>query len=246
MKIKSSIVIAAAAGSALAPGVADAQSNRASPVYSWTGFYVGAHLGGAWQDNRTTGTYVDGLTLFPFTNDTSSTGFIGGGQIGYNWQTGVAVFGIEADWSSLSSSGTKSQNPNPPFDITVTSRNEIEWLGTIRGRAGALVTNNTLLYATGGFAFGRVNNFHSEIAGPAFGNLSASWQEQTTRHGYVVGGGIEHMFAPNWTARLEGLFVDLGSETVSSTAGSTCVVGCFPATFTNQATIARAAINFRF
>jgi hypothetical protein len=89
VKIKSSIVIAAAAGSTLAPNAeAIAQPRNtpnavASPVYTWTGFYIGGHLGAAWQKGETNGAYFDGGTQFPFYNATSHTGFMGGGQIGY-------------------------------------------------------------------------------------------------------------------------------------------------------------------
>lgn len=240
--------MAACAGSAFAPDVAMAQAPKlgppvAGPVWNWTGFYVGAHLGNAWQQSQTAGSYFDGGTHFPFVNDTSVSGFLGGGQIGYNWQTGIAVFGVEADLSGLPGSRTVSQSITTGGVTTVvTSRNEIEWLGTIRGRAGLVIGGSALLYGTGGFAYGDVSNVHSEVM-IGFSS-AAAWQEQTTRSGYVLGGGLEYMFAPNWTARLEGLFVNLGTTAVNPSG--TCANACQVVTFDHQATILRAAVNFKF
>ena len=244
MKIKSTIVVAAAAGSAFAPNAqaADlpvkAPQMTPAPAWNWTGFYIGGHLGAAWQRASTTGTYLDGTTPRPFTNSTDHTGFAGGGQIGYNWQSGMFVYGLEADITALSGSDTASQQV---VDATVTSTNKIDWIGTVRGRLGVTIAGNTLVYATGGFAYAQVKNTHTETNGARL----ATWQDDSIRTGYAVGGGIEHMFAPHWTVRAEGLYVDLGNETVSNFSG-VCTNGCLPVTFKNKATIARAALNYKF
>jgi outer membrane immunogenic protein len=251
VKIKSSIVIAAAAGSTVVPNTqAIAQSGRhpvASPVYSWTGFYVGAHLGAAWQDPRATGAYVDDDAVRnTVTNAAKSSGFLGGGQIGYNWQTGIFVYGLEADISGLSGSGRVGQLAVSAVDpdAFMASSSELKWLGTVRGRLGATFFNNrTLVYATGGWAYGRVNNTHTETSPDP---TSATWVENSTRNGYAVGGGIEHMLTPNWTVRLEGLFVDLGEKTLSTPNIGTCVDLCDPVVFSNKVSTFRAAVNYKF
>jgi outer membrane immunogenic protein len=255
MKIKGSVALAACAGSAFATDGALAQSQPLSwgpppgQAWSWTGFYIGGHLGHAWQQNQTGATYLD-LPAFtvPVVNDTSASGFMGGGQIGYNWQAGMAVFGIEADISSLSGGRTVSQTALiGGVDNTFTSRNEIEWIGTIRGRAGMTIGGRALLYGTGGFAYGSVSNVNTESS--VIAGTSATAREQTTRNGYVLGGGLEYMFSPSWTVRVEGLFVDFGTRAVNPTgtcAGAGTAASCAPVTFSNDATIARAAINFRF
>jgi outer membrane immunogenic protein len=255
MKIKGSVALAACASSAFATDGAVAQSQPLSwgpppgQAWSWTGFYIGAHLGQAWNQQQTGATYFDPPAFTrSVVNDTSANGFIGGGQIGYNWQTGMAVFGIEADISGLSG-GTRIVAQT--FDIggvdnTFTSRNEIEWIGTIRGRGGVTI-GQALIFGTAGFAYGSVSNLNTETSVAA--GTSATAREQTTRTGYVIGGGIEYMFSPNWTARLEGLFVDLGTKAVNP-VGTCSAVGtaasCVPVTFSNETTIARAAINFKF
>lgn len=246
MKIKSTIVIAAAAGSALAPVATQAEPVRAKPVMasSWTGWYAGVHLGAAWQNVSATGTYIDSGVVGAISNSANRVGFIGGGQIGYNWQSGSMVYGWEADVSGLS--GTASASQTIPLNSTlVTSSGGISWLATFRGRLGTTVTPDTLLYATGGLAVGGVRNTLSET-----GDLggTATFTDNSTRAGYAVGGGIEHMLNAKWTVRAEAIYVDLGKRTESSFTG-TCGGGigvCNPIEFKNNATILRAAANFRF
>jgi len=255
MKIKSSIVVAAAAGSAMAPNAqaADlpvkAPKITADPVWNWTGFYVGGHLGAAWQRARTTGAYVDdiGNTRLGFENRTGDVGFMGGGQIGYNWQHGMFVYGLEADISDLNGSGTAATTvlSGGILPVVMTSSNKIDWIGTVRGRLGATFFGNNLIYVTGGWAYGSVTNTHSEFVAAA-GPLTATWQEHTTRNGYAVGGGIEHMITPNWIVRLEGMYVDLGKKTLSTPNTGSCVVVCDPVEFSNKASMLRGAINYKF
>ena len=252
MKIKSSIVIAAAAGSTVAPNAEaiaqprNTQNVVASPAWTWTGFYVGGHLGAAWQKGENNGAYFDGGTQFPFYNATSHTGFMGGGQIGYNWQSGIVVYGLEADISTLTGNGgSATQSFLHPGGVAVsqTSSNNIEWFGTVRARLGFTFGTNTLVYATGGWAYGHVKNTHTQREDAAF---SATWSESKIRGGYVAGGGVEYMFAPNWTVRAEGLYVNLGENTLAKPNTGTCDEGCMPVTFTNKVGIARAGINYRF
>jgi outer membrane immunogenic protein len=254
MKIKSTIVVAAAAGSALAPNAQAADMPVKAPkwtptqTWNWTGLYIGGHLGAAWQDGRTTGAYVDDTDVARgFRNRTGDTGFIGGGQIGYNWQHGIFVYGLEADISGLSGSGTGAQTVLGADGVPaiVTSSNKIDWIGTVRGRLGATFFGNNLIYVTGGWAYGSVNNTHSEFvaANPSLAN----WQEDGIRTGgYAVGGGIERMIAPNWIVRLEGMYVDLGSKTLSTPNTGTCVITCDPVEFTNKASMVRGAVNYKF
>jgi outer membrane immunogenic protein len=256
VKIKSSIVVAAAAGSTIAPNAqAIAQpvltpNMLAAPAWTWTGFYVGGHLGAAWQKGETNGPgYFDGATQFPFYNATSHTGFTGGGQIGYNWQSGIVVYGLEADFSTLTGSGgTASQSRLIGGEpVSQTSSNDIEWLGTVRARLGFNFGANTLVYATGGWAYGHVKNTHTEVHVVSAATIfSATYSESKVRGGYVAGGGVEYMLAPHWTIRAEGLYVNLGENTLAKPNTGTCEEGCMPVTFTNKAVIARAGINYRF
>jgi len=164
---------------------------------------------------------------------TSNGGFIGGGQAGYNFQFYNAfVVGLEADIQGIagsSSSGnavTAAPSAAPieaPFTAvgSSTASKRLDYLGTVRGRLGYLFTPTLLVYATGGLAYGGANlstsYFATDVGGfspfavPVFGGSSYS----DTRVGWTVGGGLEWMFMPNWSAKLEYLYYDLGTMTNS-------------------------------
>ena len=149
--------------------------NQPLNVYSWAGPYLGGNLGYGW------GT-VDN-------NPTKPSGFEGGVQAGYNWQTGPWVFGVEGDIQVTGAEDTfapwKFSNP---------------WFGTVRGRAGYAV-NNILFYGTAGLAFG-------ELRGMTFGGIS----ESHTNAGWTGGVGAEFGLAQNWSAKIEYLYVDLADS----------------------------------
>jgi outer membrane immunogenic protein len=198
---------------------------------SWAGFYVGGNIGGASQRSDFNGPAHPAEV--PYGVRTGGA-FIGGGQIGYNWQNGNFVYGLEGDISGLTEpSGTyfDSTNPVGPYG------SHISWLATIRGRLGVTVGDgNTLLYGTGGVAYGRVKAVASELP-----NWNAVNDYSATRTGWVAGGGIERMIAPHWTVGVEGLFADLGSYTkASSDAGKCC------ATIRNTLVIGRFKLNYKF
>jgi outer membrane immunogenic protein len=148
---------------------------------TWTGFYIGAMGGYASQDD-----------------DFGMKGGFAGGTLGYNWQMGGLVLGIEADaaWADISSS------VGVPGFVTFDSK--IQDLGTVRGRVGYAV-NQVLFYGTAGFAWAD-NKASVNVAG--VGGLSDS-QVHT---GWTAGAGIEYMFAPHWSLKGEYLYRDLGSE----------------------------------
>jgi outer membrane immunogenic protein len=162
-----------------------------SPVYNWTGGYVGLFGGYGW-----------GNSSFSAPLATSSFNLSGGtfgGTLGYNWQVNQAVFGVEGDlgWSNIRGSA-------PCGALNCSTRNS--WLGTVRGRAGIAV-DQYMPYVTGGFAFGDVK---TSVSG--FSDSSA------TKTGWTLGAGVEAALAGPWTAKLEYLYVDLGRG--SSVAGS--------------------------
>jgi outer membrane immunogenic protein len=231
-------LLATAAGAAFVPGAQAADLPTKAPAYvdppaSWAGFYIGLHAGANWQQAHTHNFYADSAT-------TTSTGFIGGGQIGYNWQRGNFVLGLEADGSWLSGKGS---NATPQLGIgggyVIGATNKIEWLSTVRSRFG-LAVGDTMVYTTAGVAFGGVKNSLGLDAGP-----NGTKSESKTRVGWAVGGGVEHMWNRNWTIALEGLFVDLGKSSVNA---SPVLGGArFKTTrFSNQAVIGRVKLNYKF
>ncbi len=143
---------------------------------SWTGFYVGAQIGGGWNDRNVTYTpndplaalIVNGTALLPgeqpfAAHGVNLSGVTGGVEAGYNWQVnGAWLVGLEADFSASgihgSGSGTSPLSVTPAAVVTqtVTSEQKIDWWGTVRARLGWLASKDLLLYGTGGFAYGRV------------------------------------------------------------------------------------------
>jgi outer membrane immunogenic protein len=206
------------------------------PAANWSGWYIGGSAGAAWQktDVTTNSGFVDlsdsptyGV-FFPNPNASfSKTGFIGGGQIGYNWQNGNFVFGLEGDISGLSGRASADFRTNLVDYGTYSSK--IRWLSTVRGRFG-LAVGDTMAYLTAGVAFGGVGN---TVSFETF-----SYSNSKTKTGWTVGGGVEHMLSRNWTIGLEGLFVDLGNSNVDTVVG--------PVQFSNQAVIGRLKLNYKF
>jgi outer membrane immunogenic protein len=163
-----------------------------APVFTWTGFYVGLNAGYGWQESRSVSFYDarTGANLATFSNG-SDGGFVGGGQIGYNWQFGQFVAGVEADIQYADLGG--NNNGFAPYYFGGNSNNG-NYFGTVRGRLG-YAFDRALIYVTGGLAYG-------DVGSNVFSNSD-------TRAGWTVGGGLEYAFTPNWTAKIEGLYVNI-------------------------------------
>jgi len=201
------------------------------PYADWTGFYIGGNIGTAWQQVN-----VNGENQCCQNNRTDSqSSFIGGGQIGYNWQHGNFVYGLEADMSGLTHG---PRIPNVDGKANNILESDTRWLATFRTRTG-LAVNDTLVYMTGGLAVGNVRNF---FAARGTINPVAIKSESSTRAGWVAGGGIEHMWDAHWTIGVDALFVDLGNRTARS--GKTSKNQ--QVKFKNQAIISRFKVNYKF
>jgi outer membrane immunogenic protein len=208
--------------------------------YNWTGLYVGGNIGGSWGGHRTVAT-VDGAALVDAT--AHPDGVIGGGQIGYNWQTGSWVFGLEADIQGSGQKGGWTQN----FTVlgvtgSSTTSDKLDYFGTVRGRVG-YAWDRQLLYFTGGWAYGRetINNT-TTVAGVS---VTTTTRNDIT-DGWTVGGGWEWAFADRWSARIEYLYIDFGSDSAGSGSGAT--PGGTLTVTTNHLTdnVVRAGLNYKF
>jgi outer membrane immunogenic protein len=201
--------------------------------FSWTGLYLGANVGGAWANGDATYSQA-GFGGFSGSSEKSSV--IGGGQIGYNWQAGQLVVGIEADIAGQNLGESLAATNG----ITIASlESKSRWVGTVRPRVG-YATGNALLYITGGLAYGSVKHNYSETIGGA----SRSFSESDTRAGWTLGGGIEWALNRNWTIGAEYLHIDLGSTSLSAPAA-----GVFPAStakFEDREDVIRAKLNYKF
>jgi outer membrane immunogenic protein len=201
-----------------------------APIYSWTGWYVGGNVGYSW--GRGAPTFNDpalggfGLPT-SFTGPANLNGAIGGVQIGYDWQSNTNwVWGFETDfqWADENNSSNFGQayDCEGTCSIGGTIGSKIQWFGTVRARAGWLYTPTTMVYLTGGFAYGKVSingsltNFVSACCGtgpvpPAAGTFS--FGSSAVNPGWTLGGGIRGVVpnAPAWVWKVEYLYIDLGS-----------------------------------
>jgi outer membrane immunogenic protein len=231
--------LAAASGGAQAADLPVKAAMPAPIAANWTGFYLGLHAGGAWQTTNMSQTEYG-------TSNTSSSSFIGGGQIGYNWQHGNFVYGVEADISGLTK-GFRAPDVITKGVGRTPLRTDIDWLSTYRLRAG-LAVGDTMAYMTGGLAIGGVKNCFSPH-GCGFTGGGTEKSESRTKVGWAIGGGVEHMWTRNWTVALEGLFVDLGSSTVNGINVASGAANNDPSKrtkFKSQAIIGRVKVNYKF
>jgi len=177
-----------------------------APAYTWTGFYFGAN--GGFGGDRFGYPFTVGAVSG--TSQLNSSGFFGGGQAGFNWQVAPAwVVGVETDFDGADIEG-KATTSTTVFTGDVGSK--VDWFGTVRGRAGFLITPTALLYGTGGWAYGHTT---SSASAGAFG-LAAAASSGVTQNGWTAGGGLEYAFNPWLSFKTEYLYVDLGTANLLS------------------------------
>jgi outer membrane immunogenic protein len=229
-------------------------------VTSWTGFYIGVNGGYGWNKDTGSSTCVNPTggsagCDFGVGNVARPSGGLFGGQIGYNWQTGPAVFGIETDlqWADISGSGSAPDlccQPvaTPASTGTFAASSKLDWFGTVRGRLGFTIGNNALLYGTGGLIYGH-ETVSDSLTFPTTGFVYPA-STSTTRTGATVGAGLEYLFTPAFSAKIEGLWYDMGSlnSTFTCPAGSlTCTPGyTIGGHFNFSGAIVRGGLNYHF
>jgi len=175
---------------------ANVPTKSGAPVSHWDGGYFGLHGGYGWADYRQADSSVDTWNLKP-------EGGFGGMQSGYNWMVNPAwLFGLEVEssWGDLKDNGIGSVAANP-------ASVKVDNLGTVRLRSG-YIANNMLFYVTGGGAYGREK----------FTALGAN--SKADHFGWTAGGGVEYKFAPEWSAKLEYLYADLGKDRFDNPAAA--------------------------
>lgn len=219
----------------------------------FAGAYFGAALGYGQQrgeiTNETVGAPTSGVTF----RDTEG-GVTIGGYAGYNWQRCCSpyVFGIETDFNWLNTSPTAFDIEGPE---TVSLESKMDWFGTLRPRAGIVIHDDWLLYATGGLAYGEVDHKFRDncvdCSAPPFNFGPFSQSNRDTKVGWTVGGGTEFLHDSHWLLRAEALFVDLGSETHSYTVPA-CSAQFGPSLCTatakwdDQFWVARLGVAYKF
>jgi outer membrane immunogenic protein len=257
-----------------------ASANAYERPFAWTGLYVGLNAGYSWgkatadvdvtTSERTRvfrafgqpgQTLVSDVTVAGPSGSGSRSGdvngWLGGGHIGYNWQSQRWVYGVETDiqWTGQDGDITACLGPD-----CAKASYQLDWFGTLRGRVGYLLEPRSLIYLTGGLAYGHLSADFS-ASGPSIPDVSVS--DSATRAGWVVGGGFEWAFDRTWSLRAEYLYLDLGTmrtklgsisgaQTISPNTpqeGFTTVIdqsgnGTVHTQFTDQ--IFRLAVSYKF
>ena len=205
----------------LPAAAADIAPSRMLPVkapaylpFNWGGWYAGLNLGGGFSD---------------------VSGVIFGGQLGYNWQFGNWVFGLETD---IQFSAQDNDSTFVVAGTTFADKQELEWFGTFRGRIGWSVWDRWLPYFTGGLAYGG-----RKASGAVTGTLAGPYSADDTVTGWVVGVGVDYAITPAWTARLEYLHVSLDSFTPTYVFGGGTATVSY-GRLDND--IVRGALSYRF
>jgi outer membrane immunogenic protein len=183
-----------------------------APVYNWTGFYIGINGGGGF-----------GRSAWDSTGSFNTSGGLVGGTLGYNYQVGQAVFGVEGDIDWANIKGTTNNA------CALGCKTSDDWLSTVRGRIG-YAADRFMPFITGGGAFGDI-----KASTPGFGGATQ------TNAGWTIGGGLEFAIAQNWTAKAEYLYVDLGKFNCGASCGAAVTDNV---SFTTN--LVRAGVNYRF
>ncbi len=188
------------------------------PPFSWTGLYFGGQIGGDWARAN----WVD-----PFGgvhDKTSGSGFLAGGQVGYNYQMGPLVAGVEGDFSWTNADGTKTD----AFGNKLKTR--LDWTSTVTGRLGYAV-DRVLFYGKGGAAFAHDKDTLTDPFGAVVSGAA-------TRTGWTAGAGVEYGFANNWSAKVEYDYLGFGTQNVT--------LGGMPASIDLKAHELKGGINYHF
>ncbi len=198
-----------------------------APAYNWTGCYIGANLGGGWTHDE-----------FHFGAENEGTlnkaGFVGGGQVGCDYQFGSNfVIGVQGMFDGTTIKGT-DVDPNDTDRYPTT----LHWFGTVTGRLGYLVTPSVLIYGKGGAAW-----VNESIDYFSVGILSGQTGD-FTRNGWDAGGGLEWMFAPNWSAFVE--FDHMGFGTKNVFVANVSPPGGFTETIKQSVDKVLVGVNWRF
>jgi outer membrane immunogenic protein len=235
------VSLAGASESALSDGAPYEYSTPASyplPRFSWTGFYLGAHLGGTWGSSEANG--QTGATLDDSWS-ASPSGLVVGGTLGYNWQLGPMIYGLEGDLGNLGLAG--SGGYYVPFGYDASTSTDTGFYMTLRGRLGFLM-NGWMLYATGGYLGADTTVSVLEACDIFCSVPTVSAESSGFRNGWTIGAGFEVALEGAWSVKAEYLYFDLGSTTLTTPAGSG--IGANTWTVDTDGSIVRAGVNYRF
>jgi outer membrane immunogenic protein len=215
-----------------------------APAYSWTGFYVGINGGDGWGTSSSNSDFSLAGTSFnlPIASQGIS-GWLGGFQAGYNWQSGVIVFGVEGDFDFADIEG------NTACLVVFNCNVKQDWVADFTGRLGVAPADRLLMYVKGGVAWADDKfNFGNSIT-TAGGTFALNSSASDTRVGGIMGMGVEYAFLPHWSAKLEYDFIDFGTNTVAFPLTTTPPTPGLPTIQTQikeTESLMKAGLNYRF
>jgi outer membrane immunogenic protein len=202
-------------------------------VQNWTGLYGGANAGHSW--GRTEFDYtLGGAATLGATVDPNS--FVAGAQVGYNWQLGSLVLGLEGDAAWRHGTDSATFTVGAAFASLEAEQN---WVATVRPRIG-FAANNWLIYGTGGAAIGNFKHSATESVAGATRAIADS----DTKAGWTAGGGVEYAFRDQWSLGVEYLFLDFGGTTLSQPGAGAFAPST--TTFDDKSHLLRAKVNYKF
>jgi len=185
-----------------------------APIYTWTGFYLGIQGGGGWGRSNETYFFAPNTPAFAGTQNYDTSGGFVGGVAGYNWQMRAFVVGLEGDYHWADINGRSSViNVGPP-NLGDTFATKLRGFGDIKGRVG-YAWGPALWFVSGGAAVGDIQHRYDAALN---GGAANTFVQNDWRWGWTLGTGVEYMFAPNWSAKVEYNYIDLGKSTIQYAA----------------------------
>lgn len=245
------------AQTAPAPAPVSLKAPSVPPIFTWTGAYGGVNLGYGISDSKlklgasTTPFFADALNVAGFGNGDKG-GFTGGAQVGYNYQVGTVVYGIEADvnYSHLrdkhAAFAAWQVGPNTAAE-RLSAQHRVNWYGTLRPRIGFTTSDDLMIYATGGLAFGGVKGKSSYLIGvleDPTNDVVFSGRKSQTRLGWTVGAGAEYAVTDKLSLKGEYLYVNLGTD--KYTARSATRTDTYRVKDETNFHVVRAGLNYKF
>lgn len=225
---------------------------------NWSGYYAGLFVGGLFSQNDadtigTTAFQSLPTSIVPSSLDLDSEALIGGVTLGYNLQAGNVVYGVEGDFgfTDLGETGSFTGDPVLGTRLTTSAQSQIDYFSTIRARAGFALSDNLMIFGTGGLALGQVETSAS-VVGVDAPALAWAGSDESWEAGWTVGGGAEVRVSDPVTLKLDALYYDLGDSSVTA-SGNDAVRGVaalngidYVAETENTGFTVRMGINARF
>lgn len=224
-----------------------------APILSWTGLYLGVHGGAGWGTVESSvdigatlaGLAIPGLAATLPVSSHNINGFLAGGTVGYNYQMGNFVLGVEGDisWADIKGTG--------PCLVAFNCTTKVNWMADVTGRIGVLATERLLVYAKGGVVFADTDYTFGNSFSAGGVTTALTGKLNDTRVGGLFGFGAEYAFMPRWTAKAEYNYMDFGTERYNFPVTAS-VTGVPPATFNAVTDInqvvhtMKVGVNYKF